>query len=79
MNDQIAIMETMSVKDSGFALFRRGRVIEGSAAVGDKIISGFTLESADISSDWNINKLEVVAFLYNNTTKQVVQATKMKL
>lgn len=27
----IAIMETMSVKDSGFALFRRGRVIEGSA------------------------------------------------
>ena len=24
-------METMSVKDSGFALFRRGRVIEGSA------------------------------------------------
>lgn len=27
----VAIMETMSVKDSGFALFRRGRVIEGSA------------------------------------------------
>lgn len=27
----IAVMETMSVKDSGFALFRRGRVIEGSA------------------------------------------------
>ncbi|EGV43433.1 ATP-binding protein [Bizionia argentinensis JUB59] len=27
----IAIMETMSVRDSGFALFRRGRVIEGSA------------------------------------------------
>lgn len=27
----IAIMETMSIKDSGFALFRRGRVIEGSA------------------------------------------------
>ncbi len=27
----IAIMETMSVSDSGFALFRRGRVIEGSA------------------------------------------------
>jgi Histidine kinase-, DNA gyrase B-, and HSP90-like ATPase len=30
-NGFIAIMETMSVKDSGFALFRRGRVIEGSA------------------------------------------------
>ncbi len=27
----VAIMETMSVSDSGFALFRRGRVIEGSA------------------------------------------------
>lgn len=27
----VAIMETMSIKDSGFALFRRGRVIEGSA------------------------------------------------
>lgn len=27
----VAIMETMTVKDSGFALFRRGRVIEGSA------------------------------------------------
>lgn len=27
----VAIMETMSVRDSGFALFRRGRVIEGSA------------------------------------------------
>lgn len=27
----VAIMETMSAKDSGFALFRRGRVIEGSA------------------------------------------------
>lgn len=27
----VAIMETMSVIDSGFALFRRGRVIEGSA------------------------------------------------
>lgn len=27
----VAIMETMSVCDSGFALFRRGRVIEGSA------------------------------------------------
>ena len=30
-NGFIAIMETMSIKDSGFALFRRGRVIEGSA------------------------------------------------
>ncbi|MGY5353526.1 ATP-binding protein [Wenyingzhuangia sp. IMCC45467] len=27
----VAVMETMSVRDSGFALFRRGRVIEGSA------------------------------------------------
>lgn len=27
----VAIMEKMSVKDSGFALFRRGRIIEGSA------------------------------------------------
>jgi len=27
----VAIMETMTIKDSGFALFRRGRVIEGSA------------------------------------------------
>ena len=27
----VAIMETLSVRDSGFALFRRGRVIEGSA------------------------------------------------
>lgn len=27
----VAIMETMSIRDSGFALFRRGRVIEGSA------------------------------------------------
>ena len=27
----VAIMETMAVRDSGFALFRRGRVIEGSA------------------------------------------------
>lgn len=27
----VAIMETMSVSNSGFALFRRGRVIEGSA------------------------------------------------
>jgi len=29
----VGIMETMSVKDSGFALFRRGRVIEGSADI----------------------------------------------
>lgn len=27
----VALMETMTVSDSGFALFRRGRVIEGSA------------------------------------------------
>lgn len=31
VNGFVALMETMSVKDSGFALFRRGRVIEGSA------------------------------------------------
>ena len=49
----------------------------GSNAVGDKIISSASYTITE--SNWRKNHLEVVAFVYNNRTKEVMQATRAKL
>lgn len=49
----------------------------GSVSVGDKIIEGSSFVITDGS--WRTNHLEVVAFVYNNTTKEVIQAYSEKL
>ncbi len=49
----------------------------GSVAIGDKIVEGATFVISDGS--WRTDHLEVVAFVYNNRTKEVMQAYSEKL
>lgn len=49
----------------------------GELAVGDKVIEGSTFVITE--SSWQTNHLEVVAFLYNNATKEVIQSYSEKL
>ncbi len=49
----------------------------GSVSVGDKIVEGSTFVVTDGS--WRTNHLEIVAFVYNNVTKEVIQAYSEKL
>lgn len=49
----------------------------GSTSIGDKIVEGATFVVTD--GTWRTNHLEVVAFVYNNSTKEVVQAYSEKL
>lgn len=49
----------------------------GTSAVGDKIVEGSTFVITD--GTWRTNHLEIVAFVYNNTTKEVIQAYSEKL
>lgn len=49
----------------------------GSNAVGDKIISSSSYKVTN--SSWRTEHLEVVAFVYNNRTKEVMQAAKAKV
>jgi hypothetical protein len=49
----------------------------GSTSIGDKIIEGSSFVVSD--GNWRINQLEVVAFVYNNRTKEVIQAVVEKL
>lgn len=53
------------------------KIITPSNTIGEKIIEGssFTITN----STWRTNHLEVVAFVYNNRTKEVMQAVKTKL
>ena len=53
------------------------KILSSSNSVGDKIIDGFTYTITN--SNWRTNHLEVVAFIYNNTTKEVIQAYSEKL
>lgn len=53
------------------------KIIESGAAIGDKIIEGSSFEITN--SSWRTNHLEVVAFVYNNRTKEVMQVVKAKL
>lgn len=53
------------------------QILSASDAVGDKIVNGFTYKITE--SSWRADHLEVVAFIYNNTTKEVMQAAKAKL
>ena len=54
------------------------KIIEaGATAIGDKIVEGATFVITDGS--WRTDHLEVVAFVYNNTTKEVIQAYSEKL
>lgn len=49
----------------------------GSVSVGDKIVEGSTFVVTD--GTWRTNHLEIVAFVYNNVTKEVIQAYSEKL
>lgn len=49
----------------------------GTSAVGDKIVEGSTFVITD--GTWRTNHLEIVAFVYNNITKEVIQAYSEKL
>jgi hypothetical protein len=49
----------------------------GSTAIGDKIVEGSTFVITDGS--WRTNHLEIVAYVYNNNTKEVIQAYSEKL
>lgn len=54
------------------------KIIEaGSSVIGEKIVEGSTFVITDGS--WRTNHLEIVAFVYNNTTKEVIQAYSEKL
>ncbi len=49
----------------------------GSVSAGDKIVEGSTFVVTD--GTWRTNHLEIVAFVYNNNTKEVIQAYSEKL
>ena len=49
----------------------------GSVSVGDKIVEGSTFVVTD--GTWRTNHLEIVVFVYNNVTKEVIQAYSEKL
>ncbi len=49
----------------------------GSSAIGDKIVEGSTFVVTD--GTWRTNHLEIVAFVYNNVTNEVIQAYSEKL
>lgn len=51
-------------------------ILTASAAVGDKIIETNKILGADLDATWNANKFEIVTFVYNNSTKEVMQAYK---
>ena len=53
------------------------KILTSTDVVGTKIINGFTYVVTN--SSWRTNHLEVVAFVYNNRTKEVMQAVKAKL
>ncbi|MDB4088358.1 Omp28-related outer membrane protein [Flavobacteriales bacterium] len=53
------------------------KILSSSDDIGDKIVNGFTYKVTEPS--WRGNHLEVVAFIYNNNTKVVMQAAKDKL
>jgi len=50
-------------------------IITGSATAGDKIINGYSLKN--VTTDWDDNHFSVVAYLYKNSTKEVVQVTEI--
>ena len=52
-------------------------ITAGDVTVGDKIVEGTTFVVTDGS--WRTDHLEVVAFVYNNSTKEVIQAYSEKL
>ena len=52
-------------------------ISSGTAAVGDKIVEGSTFVITD--GTWRTNHLEIVAYVYNNTTKEVIQAYSEKI
>jgi|TARA_B110000908_G_scaffold47811_1_gene58341 hypothetical protein len=54
-------------------------ILSSSAAVGDKIVEASEILGTDLNASWNTNKFEIVAFVYNNTTKEIMQAAKVKL
>ncbi|MEN8928793.1 MAG: Omp28-related outer membrane protein [Flavobacteriales bacterium] len=58
----------------------QGKTILSSAnAVGEKIIETNKILGADLDGSWNSSKFEIVTFVYNNRTKEVMQAAHTKL
>ena len=53
------------------------KILTSASAIGDKIVEGASFTVTN--STWRTNHLEVVAFIYNNRTKEVMQVVKAKL
>ena len=53
------------------------KILTSTNVIGDKIIEGSSFTVTN--STWRTNHLEVVAFVYNNRTKEVMQVVKAKL
>lgn len=52
-------------------------IITSNAAVGDTLTKNYA--SFNINPNWNIDNCSVVAYLYNTTTKEIVQAREKKI
>lgn len=52
-------------------------VITSNAAIGDTLTRNYS--AFNINSNWNIDNCYVVAYLYNTTTKEIIQAREKKI
>lgn len=50
------------------------QIITSNGSANDTLLNNYTIT---LNEDWNEEKVNVISYLYNNTTKQVIQATKV--